>query len=167
MLTGFLEAVFNGISIGAVLLIAALGLAIIFGLMGVINMAHGELMMFGAYATFVVQNVCKQLGGVWFELYIFLALIVAFIFTAAVGLILEKGVIRYLYGRPLETLLATWGVSLIFQQFVRSVNWDLGSKFDFSTVCPQRELGINNWHRNIFFVVYWRFMGFKFPHKFG
>ncbi|ARV59815.1 branched-chain amino acid ABC transporter permease [Nostocales cyanobacterium HT-58-2] len=122
MLTGFLEAVFNGISIGAVLLIAALGLAIIFGLMGVINMAHGELMMFGAYTTFVVQNGCKQLGGLWFEVYIFLALIIAFIFTAAVGLILERGVIRYLYGRPLETLLATWGVSLIFQQFVRSVN---------------------------------------------
>ncbi|OUL33558.1 branched-chain amino acid ABC transporter permease [Nostoc sp. T09] len=125
MLTILLEAVFNGISIGAVLLIAALGLAIIFGLMGVINMAHGELMMFGAYATFVVQNGCKQLGGLWFEIYIFLALIIAFIFTAAVGLILERGVIRYLYGRPLETLLATWGVSLIFQQFVRSVNWVL------------------------------------------
>ncbi|MBD2446444.1 branched-chain amino acid ABC transporter permease [Nostoc sp. FACHB-152] len=125
MLTGFLDAVFNGISIGAVLLIAALGLAIIFGLMGVINMAHGELMMFGAYATFVVQNGCKQLGGFWFEIYIFLALIIAFVFTAGVGLILERGVIRYLYGRPLETLLATWGVSLIFQQFVRSVNWVL------------------------------------------
>ncbi|KZL51795.1 branched-chain amino acid ABC transporter [Nodularia spumigena CENA596] len=112
-----------GISIGAVLLIAALGLAIIFGLMGVINMAHGELMMFGAYTTFVVQNACKELGGVWFDFYIFLALIIAFLFTAVVGLILERGVIRYLYGRPLETLLATWGVSLIFQQFVRSVNW--------------------------------------------
>lgn len=123
MLTGFLEAVFNGISIGSVLLIAALGLAIIFGLMGVINMAHGELMMFGAYTTFVVQNICKELGGVWFDFYIFLALIGAFLFTALVGLILERGVIRYLYGRPLETLLATWGVSLIFQQFVRSVNW--------------------------------------------
>ncbi|MBD2163578.1 branched-chain amino acid ABC transporter permease [Calothrix membranacea FACHB-236] len=125
MLTGFLDAVFNGISIGSVLLIAALGLAIIFGLMGVINMAHGELMMFGAYTTFVVQNGCKQLGGFWFEIYIFLALVIAFIFTAFIGLILEKGVIRYLYGRPLETLLATWGVSLIFQQFVRSVNWVL------------------------------------------
>ncbi|BAB73649.1 ABC transporter permease subunit [Anabaena sp. FACHB-709] len=125
MLTGFLDAVFNGISIGSVLLIAALGLAIIFGLMGVINMAHGELMMFGAYATFVVQNGCKQLGGFWFEIYIFLALIIAFVFTAFIGLILERGVIRYLYGRPLETLLATWGVSLIFQQFVRSVNWVL------------------------------------------
>jgi urea transport system permease protein len=125
VLIGLLDAVFNGISIGAVLLIAALGLAIIFGLMGVINMAHGELMMLGAYTTFVVQNGCKQLGGFWFESYIFLALIIAFIFTAAVGLILERGVIRYLYGRPLETLLATWGVSLIFQQLVRSVNWVL------------------------------------------
>jgi len=123
VLVGFLEALFNGISIGAVLLIAALGLAIIFGLMGVINMAHGELMMFGAYATFVVQNGCKELGGVWFEFYIFLALIISFLFTAVLGLILERGVIRYLYGRPLETLLATWGVSLICQQFVRSVNW--------------------------------------------
>lgn len=125
MLTGFLDAIFNGISIGSVLLIAALGLAIIFGLMGVINMAHGELMMFGAYTTFVVQNGCKQLGGFWWEIYIFLALIIAFIFTALIGLILERGVIRYLYGRPLETLLATWGVSLILQQFVRSVNWVL------------------------------------------
>ncbi|MBD2358400.1 branched-chain amino acid ABC transporter permease [Tolypothrix sp. FACHB-123] len=125
MLTGFLDAVFNGISIGSVLLIAALGLAIIFGLMGVINMAHGELMMFGAYTTFVVQNGCKQLGGFWWEIYIFLALIIAFFFTAFIGLILERGVIRYLYGRPLETLLATWGISLIFQQFVRSVNWVL------------------------------------------
>lgn len=125
MLTGFLDAIFNGISIGSVLLIAALGLAIIFGLMGVINMAHGELMMFGAYTTFVVQNVCKQLGGFWEGIYIFLALIIAFIFTAFIGLILERCVIRYLYGRPLETLLATWGVSLIFQQFVRSVNWVL------------------------------------------
>ncbi|KAF3887880.1 MULTISPECIES: ABC transporter permease subunit [Nostocales] len=122
MFAEFLEAVFNGISIGAVLLMAALGLAIVFGLMGVINMAHGELMMLGAYATFVVQNACKQLGGVWFEIYIFFALIVAFAISAAVGWLLERGVIRYLYGRPLETLLATWGVSLILQQFVRSVN---------------------------------------------
>ncbi len=125
MLSGFLDAIFNGISIGAVLLIAALGLAIVFGLMGVINMAHGELMMLGAYTTFVVQNASKQLGGVWFESYIFFALIFAFLLTAIVGLVLERGVVRYLYKRPLETLLATWGVSLILQQFVRSVNWVL------------------------------------------
>jgi len=122
VLAGFLDAIFNGISIGAVLLIAALGLAIVFGLMGVINMAHGELMMLGAYTTFVVQNFSKQLGGLWFESYIFFALIFAFLITAIVGLFLEQGVVRYLYNRPLETLLATWGVSLILQQFVRSVN---------------------------------------------
>lgn len=125
MLAGLLDGLFNGISIGAVLLIAALGLAIVFGLMGVINLAHGELMMLGAYTTFVVQNGFKKLGEPWFEFYIFFALICAFLVTAGVGLILERGVIRHLYGRPLETLLATWGVSLILQQFVRSVNWVL------------------------------------------
>jgi urea transport system permease protein len=118
-----LDGLFNGISIGAVLLIAALGLAIIFGLMGVINMAHGELMMLGAYTTFVVQNVFKSIGGFAFETYILFAIPLAFLVAALVGLILERGVIRYLYGRPLETLLATWGVSLILQQFVRSVSW--------------------------------------------
>ena len=120
-----LDGLFNGISIGAVLLIAALGLAIIFGLMGVINMAHGELMMLGAYTTFVVQNVFKGIGGFAFETYILFAIPLAFLVAALVGLILERGVIRYLYGRPLETLLATWGVSLILQQFVRSVSWAL------------------------------------------
>lgn len=123
MLLGLLDGLFNGISIGAVLLLAALGLAIVFGLMGVINLAHGELMMLGAYTTFVVQNGFKTLGGPWFEGYIFVALVLAFIVTALVGLLLERSVIRYLYGRPLETLLATWGVSLILQQFVRSVSW--------------------------------------------
>ncbi len=117
------DGIFNGISIGAVLLIASLGLAIIFGLMGVINMAHGELMMLGAYTTFVVQNLFKSAGQPIFETYIFFALPAAFLVAAAVGLLLERGVIRFLYGRPLETLLATWGVSLILQQFVRSVSW--------------------------------------------
>lgn len=120
-----LEGLFNGISIGSVLLIAALGLAIVFGLMGVINLAHGELMMLGAYTTFVVQNCFKLLGDPWFNIYVFVALPLAFIVAALMGLILERGVIRYLYGRPLETLLATWGVSLILRQFVRSVNWIL------------------------------------------
>lgn len=123
MLSGLLEAIFNGISIGSVLLISALGLAIVFGLMGVINLAHGELMMLGAYTTFVVQNVFKLLPAPLFEFYIFFALIAAFIVAAAAGLVLERGVIRFLYGRPLETLLATWGVSLILQQFVRSISW--------------------------------------------
>ena len=125
MLTLLFDSLFNGISIGAVLLISALGLAIVFGLMGVINLAHGELMMLGAYTTFVVQSGFKKLGDPWFDSYIFFALILAFLVAAGAGLILERGVIRYLYGRPLETLLATWGVSLILQQFVRSVNWVL------------------------------------------
>ncbi|MCL1466566.1 branched-chain amino acid ABC transporter permease [Argonema galeatum A003/A1] len=125
MLAGLFDGIFNGISIGAVLLMSALGLAIVFGLMGVINMAHGELMMLGAYTTFVVQNGFKIIGGPLFEIYILFALPMAFLVAAVVGLILERGVIRYLYGRPLETLLATWGVSLILQQFVRSVSWVL------------------------------------------
>ena len=121
-MSAILEGLFNGLSIGSVLLIAALGLAIVFGLMGVINLAHGELMMLGAYTTYVVQNVFKPLGEPFFSLYILAALPMAFLVAGIAGLILEKGVIRYLYGRPLETLLATWGVSLILQQFVRSVN---------------------------------------------
>ncbi|MBE9040794.1 branched-chain amino acid ABC transporter permease, partial [Oscillatoriales cyanobacterium LEGE 11467] len=120
-----LSGLFNGISIGSVLLIAALGLAIVFGLMGVINLAHGELMMLGAYTTYVVQNAFKPLGDPWFATYIIFALPAAFIVAGLAGLILERGVIRYLYGRPLETLLATWGVSLILRQFVRSVSWGM------------------------------------------
>ena len=123
MLAGLLGSLYGGISNGAVLLIAALGLAIVFGLMGVINLAHGELMMLGAYTTFVVQNGFKSLGEPWFETYILFAIPIAFLVTALVGLILERGFIRFLYGRPLETLLANWGVSLILQQFIRSVNW--------------------------------------------
>lgn len=119
-----LDSIFNGISIGAVLLIAALGLAIVFGLMGVINLAHGELMMLGAYTTFVIQNSFKALGNeAIFNLYILIALPVSFLVAAGVGIILERGVIRFLYGRPLETLLATWGVSLILRQWVRSTSW--------------------------------------------
>ena len=112
----------DGLSIGAVLLLAATGLAIVFGLMGVINLAHGEFMMIGAYVTFVVQNLFKPLGGVLFESYYIIALFAAFIVTAVIGVFLERTLIRRLYGRPLETLLATWGVSLILIQFVRSVS---------------------------------------------
>jgi urea transport system permease protein len=121
LLSGFITSLFGGISVGSVLLIAALGLAIIFGLMGVINMAHGELMMMGAYTTFVVQNAFK--GTPFAEFYIFPALIAAFAVSGLLGFLLERLVVRHLYGRPLETLLATWGVSLILQQFVRSVSW--------------------------------------------
>ena len=95
----FFEALFNGISIGSVLLIVALGLAIVFGLMGVINLAHGELMMLGAYTTFVVQNIFKPLGEPWFNFYIIVAIPMAFLVAAIAGLILEKGVIRFVMVR--------------------------------------------------------------------
>jgi urea transport system permease protein len=121
VLSGLITSLFGGISVGSVLLIAALGLAIVFGLMGVINMAHGELMMMGAYTTFLVQNAFK--GTPLAEFYIFPALIAAFVVSGLLGFLLERMVVRHLYGRPLETLLATWGVSLILQQFVRSVSW--------------------------------------------
>ncbi|MFZ4566810.1 MAG: urea ABC transporter permease subunit UrtB [Prochlorococcaceae cyanobacterium] len=122
-MTLFLDTLFNGLAIGSVLMLAALGLAVVFGLMGVINMAHGELMMVGAYTTYVVQNLLKEgpLEAV-FPVYILLAIPSAFLVSGLAGLLLEKTVIRRLYGRPLETLLATWGVSLILQQFVRSVS---------------------------------------------
>ena len=118
-----LDTLFNGLAIGSVLMLAALGLAVVFGLMGVINMAHGELMMLGAYTTFVVQNLLKNgpLEGL-FPIYILISIPLAFLVSGLAGLLLEKTVIRRLYGRPLETLLATWGVSLILQQFVRSVS---------------------------------------------
>ncbi len=122
ILEQLLNVLFNGLSTGSVLLIAALGLAIVFGLMGVINLAHGELMMLGAYTTYVVQNGFKAYAESLQDIYIFVALPLAFLVAALVGLLLERTVVRYLYGRPLETLLATWGVSLILIQFVRSVN---------------------------------------------
>jgi urea transport system permease protein len=122
-MTALFDTLFNGLAIGSVLMLAALGLAVVFGLMGVINMAHGELMMLGAYTTFVVQNLLKS-GPleVLFPIYILISIPIAFLVSGLVGLLLEKTVIRRLYGRPLETLLATWGVSLILQQFVRSVS---------------------------------------------
>jgi urea transport system permease protein len=120
-----INSTFNGLATGSVLLLSALGLTIVFGLMGVINMAHGEVMMLGAYTTFVVQNWFKSFGEPWRDGYVFVALILAFGVTALFGLVLERSVIRFLYGRPLETLLATWGLSLILQQFVRSVNWGM------------------------------------------
>jgi len=114
-------AIFSGISLGSVLLLVALGLAITYGLMGVINMAHGELMMIGAYATYVVQNVFRKYMPGAFDWYLVAAIPAAFMASAIVGAILERGVIRFLYGRPLETLLATWGISLALQQLVRSI----------------------------------------------
>ena len=113
--------VFAGISLGSILLLAALGLAITYGLMGVINMAHGELIMIGAYATYVVQNFFKSHLAGAFDWYLLAAIPASFMVSAAVGMVLERLVIRWLYGRPLETLLATWGISLMLIQSVRTI----------------------------------------------
>ncbi|MFD0668862.1 urea ABC transporter permease subunit UrtB [Ramlibacter sp. MAHUQ-53] len=113
--------VFSGLSLGSILLLVALGLAITYGLMGVINMAHGELMMIGAYATWLVQVAFRKYLPGAFDWYLVAAVPVAFLASAVMGAILERSVIRFLYGRPLETLLATWGISLVLMQLVRSV----------------------------------------------
>lgn len=116
-----LGALFSGLSLGSILLLVALGLAITYGLMGVINMAHGELMMIGAYATYVMQGLFQKYLPGAFDWYLVAAVPVAFLASALMGAVLERGVIRFLYGRPLETLLATWGISLVLQQLVRSL----------------------------------------------
>lgn len=117
-LWNLLQNVWYGVSASSVLLLAAIGLAITFGVMGVINMAHGEMVMLGAYTTYVVQTV---LPPSWSQWSLAISLPLAFLVAAAVGVLIERSVIRYLYGRPLETLLATWGVSLILQQAVRTI----------------------------------------------
>jgi urea transport system permease protein len=113
--------IFTGVSLGSILLLAALGLAITYGLMGVINMAHGELMMIGAYATYVVQNLFRAYLPGAFQFYLLAALPVAFLVAAGVGIVIERLVVRHLYGRSLETLLATWGISLFLMQAVRTL----------------------------------------------
>ncbi len=115
-----LGVAFTGISLGSILLLVALGLAITYGLMGVINMAHGELMMIGAYATYVVQGVFRTYVPEFFDWYLLAAVPASFMAAALVGAIMERGVLRFLYGRPLETLLATWGISLVLMQLVRT-----------------------------------------------
>ncbi|MBO6719595.1 MAG: urea ABC transporter permease subunit UrtB [Rhizobiaceae bacterium] len=115
------QNVWYGISLGSVLLLAAIGLAITFGVMGVINMAHGEMVMLGAYTTFTVQAVIRASFPDLFDWSLVIALPLAFLVAGTVGFLIERGVIRFLYGRPLETLLATWGVSLVLQQTVRSI----------------------------------------------
>ncbi len=112
---------FYGLSLGSILLLAALGLAITFGLMGVINMAHGEMLMIGAYSTFVVQNIFKEYLPEFFDWYLIPAIPIAFTVSAVIGVILERTIIRHLYGRPLETLLATWGISLVLIQSIRLI----------------------------------------------
>jgi urea transport system permease protein len=113
----FLENLFFGLSLGSVLVLAAIGLAITFGVMGVINMAHGELIMIGAYTTYVIQLLLPNAIGVS----VLIAIPAAFLVSGLVGIAIERGVIRFLYGRPLETLLATFGISLVLQQAVRSI----------------------------------------------
>ena len=115
------QNLFQGISLGSVLLLAAIGLAITFGVMGVINMAHGEMVMLGAYTTFVVQEIIRTHAPYLFDVSLFIAIPSAFLVAGLVGVAIERSVIQFLYGRALETLLATWGISLVLQQFVRSV----------------------------------------------
>ena len=119
--TEFVGNLFYGVSLGSVLLLAALGLAITFGLMGIINMAHGELLMIGAYTTYVCQLGFRKFLPGAIDAYLLVALPAAFIVAGAVGIALERTVIRWLYGRPLETLLATWGISLMLMQTVRTI----------------------------------------------
>jgi urea transport system permease protein len=141
------EAVQNawyGISLGSVLLLAAIGLAITFGVMGVINMAHGEMVMIGAYVTFVVQDIIRARNPALFDYSLAIAIPASFLVAGFIGILIERCIIRFLYGRPLETLLATWGLSLILQQAVRTVfgpnNRDVGNPswmsgaFDFGGI---------------------------------
>ena len=120
-LWGYLQNVWYGLSLGSVLLLAAIGLAITFGVMGVINMAHGEMVMIGAYVTYVVQEQIRLEVPGLFGASLFIAVPLAFCVSGALGILIERCIIRFLYGRPLETLLATFGLSLILQQLVRSL----------------------------------------------
>ncbi|WP_037452508.1 urea ABC transporter permease subunit UrtB [Skermanella stibiiresistens] len=122
MMTELALNLFQGVSLGSVLLLAAIGLAITFGVMGVINMAHGEMIMLGAYTTVVVQQLFREwIPAEFFGLYLVISIPAAFLVAGAVGVLMERGIIRFLYGRPLETLLATWGISLMLQQLVRAI----------------------------------------------
>jgi len=133
------QNVWYGISLGSVLLLAAIGLAITFGTMGVINMAHGEMVMLGAYTTFVVQEVIRTSAPHLFDVSLAIALPLAFVVSGAIGILIERTIIRFLYGRPLDTLLATWGLSLVLQQAVRSI---FGSS--------NREVGAPSWMSGAF-----------------
>ena len=114
-------SIYQGISLGSVLLLASIGLAITFGVMGVINMAHGELVMIGAYATYVTQNLLQKFFPQVVEYSLLVAIPIAFLVAGTFGILIERFIIRFLYGRPLQTLLATWGVSLILQQLIRTI----------------------------------------------
>ena len=120
-LWSYAQNVWYGISLGSVLLLAAIGLAITFGVMGIINMAHGEMVMIGAYTTYIVQEVIRTHYPQLFDASLFIAIPLAFLVTGAIGVVIERTIIKFLYGRPLETLLATFGLSLILQQAVRTI----------------------------------------------
>lgn len=139
------QTLFFGLSLGAVLVLAAIGLAITFGVMGVINMAHGEMMMLGAYTAYVMQQIMPNHIG----LSLILAIPAAFMVSGIVGIGIERGIIRHLYGRPLETLLATFGVSLVLQQAVRSVF----SPLNRSVITPEFMSG--SWQINDFLSFTW------------
>jgi urea transport system permease protein len=139
-----------GLSLGSVLLLAAIGLAITFGVMGVINMAHGEMVMIGAYTTFVVQEVIRSSAPWLFDYSLAIAIPLAFLVAGLFGILIERTVIRYLYGRPLDTLLATWGLSLILQQVVRTIfgptNREVGAPSFMSGAFEIGQLSIT-WNR--------------------
>lgn len=150
------QNVWYGLSLGSVLLLAAIGLAITFGVMGVINMAHGEMVMLGAYTTFAIQELVRSSAPHLFDYSLVLAIPAAFAVSGGIGLIMERGLIRHLYGRPLETLLATWGVSLVLQQTVRTIfgptNREVGNPSWMSGAFELGELAIT-WNR-LWIVVF-------------
>ncbi|MEP3526151.1 MAG: urea ABC transporter permease subunit UrtB [Hyphomicrobiales bacterium] len=150
------QNIWYGVSLGSVLFLAAIGLAITFGVMGVINMAHGEMVMIGAYTTFVVQDIIRTSVPHLFDYSLVIALPMAFLVAGFVGLLMERCIIRYLYGRPLETLLATWGVSLILQQAVRTIfgpnNREVGNPSFMSGAFELGEMAIT-WNR-LWIVVF-------------
>lgn len=116
-----INTLFNGLSLGSIYLLVALGLAVTFGLMGVINMAHGEFVMIGAYMTYIMQEICSALFGSGGSLYYLFAIPFAFLITFLLGCVMEKVLITRLYGRKMDSLLATFGISLILQQAARSI----------------------------------------------
>ena len=153
ILIDYLGRLFSGLSLGSILLLAAMGLAITYGLLGVINLAHGEMLMIGAYATYVTQQLFTSFLPNFFDLYILAAIPMAFLSAAAIGVLLERTVIRWLYGRPLETLLATWGISLFLIQSVRQIfgaqnvevsnpNWLSGGVELWNVVMPFNRIAI-------------------------
>jgi len=150
------QNVWYGLSLGSVLLLAAIGLAITFGVMGVINMAHGEMVMIGAYVTFVVQEVIRQRAPGLFDYSLFIALPLAFLVAGALGALIERSIIRWLYGRPLETLLATWGLSLILQQAIRTIfgptNREVGAPAWMSGAFQAGQLTIT--HNRLWIIVF-------------